>query len=153
MKHFQNYEHTQPGTLIRILMMLAIFIVGTGGAAYLMQGIAPAAAVCVGMAVLFVFIFALFHSLTVHVSQSEVSLRFGVGIVTKRFLTEDIESVSAVRSHWYNGWGVRKIMGGWLFNVSGFDAVEIRHANGKRYRIGTDEPKALLSAIQSATAS
>ena len=35
----------------------------------------------------------------------------------------------------------------WIFNVSGFGAVEIRMKNGKIYRIGTDEPKALESAI------
>jgi len=34
-----------------------------------------------------------------------------------------------------------------IFNISGFDAVEIKMKNGKIYRIGTDEPKKLEQAI------
>jgi hypothetical protein len=35
----------------------------------------------------------------------------------------------------------------WIYNVSGFDAVEIKLKNGKVYRIGTDEPKKLEQTI------
>jgi hypothetical protein len=35
----------------------------------------------------------------------------------------------------------------WIYNVSGFDAVEITMKNGKIYRIGTDEPLKLEQAI------
>jgi len=35
-----------------------------------------------------------------------------------------------------------------IFNISGFDAVEIKIKNNKRYRIGTDEPVKLESAIR-----
>jgi len=36
----------------------------------------------------------------------------------------------------------------WIFNVSGFDAVELVMKNGKIYRIGTDMPKELEVAIK-----
>ncbi|MDY0387304.1 MAG: hypothetical protein RBT65_09290 [Methanolobus sp.] len=39
----------------------------------------------------------------------------------------------------------------WIFNDSGFDAVEIKTKNGKIYRIGTDEPKQLERAILETT--
>jgi len=35
----------------------------------------------------------------------------------------------------------------WIYNVSGFDAVEIKLKNGKTYRIGTDESQKLEQAI------
>jgi hypothetical protein len=35
----------------------------------------------------------------------------------------------------------------WIYNVSGFDAVEIKLKNDKIYRIGTDEPKKLEQTI------
>jgi hypothetical protein len=38
----------------------------------------------------------------------------------------------------------------WIFNVSGFDAVEIIMRNGKIYRIGTDIPSGLEAAIKQA---
>jgi len=37
-----------------------------------------------------------------------------------------------------------------IYNISGFDAVEIKMKDGKRYRIGTDEPKKLEVAITQA---
>ena len=36
----------------------------------------------------------------------------------------------------------------WLWNVSGLQAVELVLNNGKRFRIGTDEPENLVNAIQ-----
>ena len=36
----------------------------------------------------------------------------------------------------------------WIFNVFGFNALEIQMKNGKIYRIGTDEPEKLETAIK-----
>jgi len=40
--------------------------------------------------------------------------------------------------------------GYWVINVSGFEAVELRLQNGRRYRVGTDDPAGLLAAIHQA---
>jgi hypothetical protein len=103
-----------------------------------------------GIAALLVLVLALFHSLTVAVTREEVRLHFGIGLIRKRFALSDIESVSTVSNHWYNGWGIRAIRNGWLYNVSGFDAVELRFHSGRVARIGTDEPARLARAIESA---
>ena len=55
-----------------------------------------------------------------------------------------------VRNSWWYGWGLRKVPGGWMFNNAGYGAVELRLASGRVFRIGTDEPDAVLSAIESA---
>ena len=89
----------------------------------------------------------LFHSLTVRVDEEAVALRFGIGIIRRRFPIAAIESARAIRNPWYCGWGIRRIRNGWLFNVSGFDAVELGMADGRRYRIGTDEPDRLRHEI------
>jgi hypothetical protein len=36
----------------------------------------------------------------------------------------------------------------WIYNVSGFDAVEIVMKNGEVYRIGTNAPKELEAALK-----
>jgi hypothetical protein len=36
----------------------------------------------------------------------------------------------------------------WLWNVSGYQAVELTLNNGKRFRLGSDEPEALVNALQ-----
>ena len=92
----------------------------------------------------------LFDSLTVRVSQQFIQIDFGIGIIRKQFAIAKIQSATIVRNKWYCGWGIRLTPHGWLYNVAGLDAVEIRLNNGKRYRIGTDEPKELHKAINSA---
>ena len=106
--------------------------------------------ITVMLAVINGIVFALFHSLTVRISPSDIAISFGVGLIWKRFPIGDIRSVRTVRNRWYNGFGIRKIRGGWLYNVSGFDAIEIQFKNKRKYRIGTNQPKELLAAVESA---
>jgi len=108
--------------------------------------------VTVGLALILGIVLALCHSLTVRVSRSEIALSFGVGLIRKQFPIGDISSASIVQNRWYNGFGIRKIRGGWLYNVSGFDAIEIQLKNERKYRIGTDQPMKLLAAVESALA-
>jgi hypothetical protein len=109
--------------------------------------------ITVMLAVINGIVFVLFHSLTVRISPSDIAISFGVGLIRKRFPIGDIRSVRTVRNRWYNGFGIRKIRGGWLYNVSGFDAIEIHLKNERKYRIGTNQPKELLAAVESALAS
>ncbi len=55
-----------------------------------------------------------------------------------------------MRNPWYYGWGIRLTPTGWMYNISGLDAVQLQLASGKRFRIGTDEPVQLKSAIDRA---
>ncbi len=90
----------------------------------------------------------LFSTLTVVIGEDELDVRFGPGVIRKRFKLRDIKSCQAVRNHWYYGWGIRSTPQGWLYNVSGLDAVEIKLRTGKRLRIGTDAPQELEMAIR-----
>ena len=64
-------------------------------------------------------------------------------------LEKEIVSAKIVKNHWYYGWGIRLVLWPrmWVYNVSGFDAVEIKLKNNKVYRIGTDEPKKLEQVL------
>jgi len=98
---------------------------------------------------LIIFILASFVSLQIIIDEKYLRIKFGYGIYKKRFLLNDIVSTKTVRNHWYYGWGIRvwfwpKM---WIYNISGFDAVEMKLRNGKTYRIGTDEPKKLEQII------
>jgi len=141
-----QYEHTQPGTLMRLVFGSGVMISG-GAAGWTAThdpagAIVPAVITVVLLACLFVF-----HDLTVQVSKEHIALRFGVGLIRKRFVMTGIQKAVPVRNHWYYGWGIKYTPHGWLYNVSGFDAVEIQLSNGRKYRIGTDEPDKLCLAI------
>jgi hypothetical protein len=151
-----HYENTQPGTFIRIMTGSWVVFFGVLAGVMLALGEKEAAIVLgvttVMLAVINGIVFVLFHSLTVRISPSDIAISFGVGLIRKRFPIGDIRSVRTVRNRWYNGFGIRKIRGGWLYNVSGFDAIEIQLKNERKYRIGTDQPMKLLAAVESALA-
>ena len=102
--------------------------------------------------VLILFILASFATLAVTLDENYLRLKFGYGIFQKKFLRGEIASVQIVKNRWYYGWGIRLWLWSkmWIYNVSGFDAIEIIMKSGRIYRIGTDEPRKLESAIKRA---
>lgn len=100
---------------------------------------------------LLVLVLALFSRLRVEVDAQEVRAIFGSGWPRRAVALGDIQSASVVRNKWWYGWGIRFIGRGWLWNVWGLDAVELMLANGKRFRIGTDDPEGLRAALATTT--
>ena len=93
---------------------------------------------------------AVFSSLTVEVSDNELRWHFGPGLWAYRVPLSEIQTVAAVRNHWWNGFGIRIGTGFRLYNVSGLDAVELRLKSSDVRRIGTDDPQGLAQALKSA---
>jgi hypothetical protein len=90
----------------------------------------------------------LFASLTVTVDDELIEARFGPGWIRKRIPLSEVVGCRTVRNEWWYGWGVRFIGTGWMYNISGLDAVELSLSRGGVFRIGTDEPEALCAAIE-----
>jgi hypothetical protein len=90
----------------------------------------------------------LFFRLTVTVDEHYLRAVFGIGIVGKRILLTDIAEIRTVTNPWWYGWGIRKIPGGWLWNITGLEAVELKLKNGRMFRIGTDEPETLENILK-----
>ena len=91
----------------------------------------------------------LFGGLAVTVDSEDVRLVFGVGLIRRTLKRADIESVEQVRNKWWYGLGIRRIPQGWLWCVSGLDAVQISYRDGGQFRIGTDDPEGLVRALRS----
>lgn len=96
--------------------------------------------------------FALFGWLTVEIDVRRVLITFGIGLIKRSIPLDTIRGFAPVRNPWYYGWGLRFTPHGLLYNVSGFQAVEILLDDGRRVRVGTDEPDGLVRALQAATA-
>lgn len=146
MSRVPTYRHAQSG---RVLLLV------TGGAAFLVLALAaldglPASMVLVGIAIVGLVMW-LFHGLAVEVDADAVRLAFGPGLFRKRIPMAQVRAVRVVRNPWWSGWGIRWMPGRWtMWNVSGFDAVELDLDGGRRFRVGTDEPHALARAIERA---
>ena len=139
-----TYRHVQVGWLL--IGLLGALLVP------LLIGIAvPQTRVwCLFVGAFIVGIILLFGSLTVELDGERLRLSFGIGLIRRSFPLSMIRGVETVRNRWYYGWGIRWTPHGWLFNVSGFDAVQIEMIGGSAYRIGTDDPRRLSEAIRAA---
>jgi len=139
----QNYRHTQIGYLTLIVILVAALGIGVS----LPNEVRP---VSLGVAALLVIIAVLFSSLTVEVGGEELRFHFGPGFWRKRVALSEVAAATPTQSSWWEGWGIRFTPRGMLYNVSGTNAVEIELRSGRRFRIGTDEPEAMVQAIRAA---
>lgn len=142
------YHHKQPGTVI-VACCCAVIPIPFVLAAWT-SGVPPLFwALWAGGLLLVILLFA---SLTVEIAGGHLRIRFGIGLIRKRWPLDEIEGCRPSRTSWLYGWGIRKIPGAWLYNVSGLDAVELKMKSGKAVRIGTDGPQALCAALEEALA-
>ncbi|MDO8481120.1 MAG: hypothetical protein Q7S65_04880 [Nanoarchaeota archaeon] len=135
------YKHTQFGWLIAIALGVALF------------ALLPSIEIIplqfgVSLSALMLFICVSFCALRVEVSDA-LKVRFGVGLIRRTIAFTELESAAIVRNSWWMGWGIHYYGSGWLWNVWGLDAIELKLKNGKRFRIGTDAPEKLAAALQS----
>lgn len=138
-----NYKHTQIGYLILFALLCVTLLFG-----FILTQNEFNDSILAFM-LLILLILASFSSLKVMVDENHLRIKFGYGIFKKRFMLREIVSARTVKNHWYYGWGIRVWFWPYMliYNVSGFDAVEITMKNGKIYRIGTDEPAKLEQVI------
>jgi hypothetical protein len=157
LKNFENnlkgknmeYHHTQKGTVMLAFLLSACIVVvilpflSIGNNYHIPVILLMPAIIMIAAAL------ALFYALSVEIKDNKLIIYFGIGLIRKSILLSEIQQARAVQNPWYAGWGIRLIPGqGWLWNVSGIDAVELTMKNGDRFRIGTDEPEKLVTAIE-----
>ena len=135
-----RYEHTQFGHVI-IWSLLAIILIASGG---LIGHRAPPVIVSIILLVCLV----LFYRLKISIEDETLSASFGLGVIRKKVPLSEIASCEPIRIRWWYGWGVHLTPRGWLYNVSGFDAVAITLRDGKKLALGTDDPDGLVTAIR-----
>lgn len=107
--------------------------------------------VAAAAAVLLAIILVFFSTMKVEISRESVNVRFGpLPLIGRSIDVDRIQDVELARSHWWNGWGVRMISGGTLYNAANLNVVEITLPDHRRVQIGTPEPEALRAALDRA---
>ena len=143
----EKRKFTQFGTFsvavmlpIFIFVLVMIFTAGIND---------PAQAIIFGfVALTFLICLLIFYKLTIYVDNTYVSFRLGAGLVKKKYPITDIKTCRPVSNSLIYGIGIRKIPNGWLYNVSGFGAIELTFRNKKSVvRIGTDNPEKVAESI------
>ncbi len=138
------YEHHQ-WAVIPIAVFVAVIV---GATAY--GGTAAAPAPAFFFALLVLAVLAAFARLTTRVDDRSVRWAFTLGIPRAAVGFDEIERVERVRTNLLEGWGIHWTpWHGWLWNVSGFDAVQFFLKDGRRLTVGTDDATAFLDAVNS----
>jgi hypothetical protein len=135
-----RYEHTQIGHVI-IWSLLAIVLIATGG---LMGHHGPSVIISIVLLVCLV----LFYRLKITIEDETLCASFGPGIIQKKVPLAEIVGCDPIRIRWWYGWGIHLTPYGWLYNVSGFNAVAITLRDGRKIAFGTDDPRGLVDAIR-----
>ena len=141
-----EYQHTQWGFfLVPTFLVCAVVAVSVTASGSEISTISTIGMVGFGIALLGVVL--MFSRMEVTVNAGQVAATFLFGRPRREFKFEDVTAVRQVRNRWIQGWGIRKISGGWMYNVWGLDAVELELSSGKVFRIGTNDPGNLFAAL------
>lgn len=139
-------ETKQTGWVIIIVMAITI-VLFTG--IILWAGIsAKESLILVFMIPVLIIPLLLFYQLKILVNYSEVKISFGIGLIRKSWELKKIEKASEVKNNIFHGWGIHYMLNTTIYNVNGFQAVELTFKNSKRkVRIGTNEPEKVTEFI------
>ncbi|ATC93762.1 hypothetical protein [Pseudoalteromonas tunicata] len=136
------YQKKQFGWAILVLIswvlssvLLALYVLGSSVPVYLFAA---------GL----VIVAYLFHSLTIKVSKYELSWSFGPGVFGQKIPISAIAKVNPVTNSWLHGLGVKITHDGWVYGVSGFQAIAIELHDGTKFRVGSDDQANLLACLR-----
>jgi phosphotransferase system glucose/maltose/N-acetylglucosamine-specific IIC component len=140
-----EYRHTQWGyTAIPTFLLFVVIIPITASDDETTVAIT---AMLIVFTIALLAIVLLFSRLEVTVSGGRIVTAFGFGRPHREVDLADVTAARQVRNTWIQGWGIRRITGGWMYSVWGLDAVEVEISSDKVFRIGTNDPENLLATI------
>jgi hypothetical protein len=141
-----RYEHTQIGYLtICVLFSAAIFVAVTAITAPADRGTLLISAT---VEVILLICAIVFSKLTIKIDGETLRACFAMGLICKKVPLAEIAVCEPIRIRWWYGWGIHLTPYGWLYNVSGLDAVAIVLRDGRKFSLGTDDPGDLTLAIR-----
>jgi hypothetical protein len=143
--HRQFSRATVVSFLAMAAILIAVFAPSTTRSAILALPIVTA--VVAASVLLAVAVHVVMLSLTVTVSDGELSWYFGPGFWKKRIQRSDITRVRSIRLPWWYGIGIKYTPQASIYLVTPGDGIEIALADGKVVQVGTDDPKGLIAAL------
>jgi hypothetical protein len=139
-----RYEHTQIGHVI-IWPLLVVAVALAVGAVFQSS---PHPETTLIVSIVFLVALILFYQLTITIDDESLCVSFGIGIIRKRVPIAEIVACEPIRIRWWYGWGIHLTPYGWLYNVSGLNAVAIALRGARKFALGTDDPGGLTAIIR-----
>jgi len=104
----------------------------------------------VGLSALMLVCVLTFYKIVIEVGENQISFKLGIGLLKRTYQINDLTSCTPVRCSLMSGFGIRRIANGWLYNISGLDAIELRFEDKRNIiRIGTNKSDEIASLVSS----
>jgi hypothetical protein len=147
----QAYSHRQHSPIIPAILLLMLVIM-MGSLFAMPHTVDPGPAVLpVMLVIVAAALVAMLSRLTTKVDEGGVSWAFGVGFPSGEIAAGSIARAEITQTNFMEGWGIHwTIWHGWVWNVWGFQAVQIFKNDGTSITIGTDDPEGFVAAINAA---
>ena len=142
-----DYEHTQRAPLYLLLHALGV---ATLVGAWLTED--PQVSTPIAIFSGFFFLLGVsFRQLTCRDEGDYLRISFGpIPLFRRKLIYSRMEKVGQSRSRLLDGWGIHRCTrGGWVWNLWGYDCVDIDSTGGKKLRLGTDDPEGLAAFLAS----
>ncbi len=138
-----EYKHTQIGYVTGTILL----ILGVG-----MLVAAPFAEdglyILLSEGILFLMLTSIFSTLTIEIDQYELKWHFGpIPIIKRSISRSDIKGIKKTKTKIIEGWGIHYTRRGWLYNITGRDAVLIEKSDGSTLMIGTSNAAKLIQIL------
>lgn len=143
------YKHTQIGKLLVSVVGFTAIVTSLAGIFTLEYLELAPAIILLSISGILVVCLMLFSTLTITIRNNSVIVKYGIGIVQKQFLIDEIESWQAISYKGGHGFGPRLTAEGWFFNVSNAGAIKFNLKNGKTFFAGTNEPEKIAMVLNS----
>ncbi|MCC9606093.1 hypothetical protein LOC68_19615 [Blastopirellula sp. JC732] len=141
-----TYRHTQEGPFCWLIAGISIpcFI---SSAMLWNEPVASAVVAFAGFSTL--YLAGAFRHLTVSDDDDELLISFGpLPLLWRRIRYAKMRTAQVSRTTFLDGWGVHySLRGGWVWNIWGYDCVEIQLDKGKVF-VGTDDAENFAEFLQ-----
>jgi len=139
-----RYKHTQIGHVV----IWAVLVISVVVAIETISQPSRSHEISVVISLLLLVTIPLFCRLRIEIDDQTLLASFGIGLIKKKVPLAQIIACEPIRIRGWYGWGIHLTPYGWLYNVSGLDAVAIALRNGRKFALGTDDPHGLVAAIR-----
>ncbi len=144
-----SYQHRQTGrAALAVIVLLAVVPLRHFAFAAALQRATVATPFAVVALLALLVAGILVSGLTITVEHGHIVWSFGPGFFRRTVPLQEVESVETGRVPWRHVPGVRRTDGAVSYAIAGGGAVELRLRDGRRIRLGTDDPEGLVHAIQ-----
>jgi hypothetical protein len=131
--------------MMAVLFVAAVFVVLTGIVA---PSDRSSLLFCTIIELIFLVCAVVFSKLTIRIDDEALRAFLALGITCEKVSLAEIVACEPIRIQWWHGWGIHLTPYGWLYNVSGLDAVAITLRNRQKFALGTDDQNGLITAIR-----